>query len=134
MNRRSFLKLLGSVGAVAALPLGWLATKPQTIRIAAFDSPPALKAAADVVCTGHNDGATWQAAIDRLADNGSIIVQGPGTFYMDRTVALPSGSVIVGCHFTGSKAHPLFSYEPGRIINTYDDPRITRIVGNVYVY
>lgn len=72
MNRRTFLKTLGAVGAVAVLPVKWVVeqVEPRSIWIVASDSSPAAKRKADVVCTGHNDGSTIQAAIDRLGPGG----------------------------------------------------------------
>lgn len=104
MNRRTFLKTLGAVGAVAVLPVKWVVeqVEPRSIWIVASDSSPAAKRKADVVCTGHNDGSTIQAAIDRLGPGGMVFMTG-GTFYMDRGIDLTDrGGVITECHFIGT--------------------------------
>lgn len=122
MNRRTFLKTLGAVGAVAVLPVKWVAEQVpdysfvsagrasgdafwsgfNTVRIAAANASAESKRLADVVCTGHNDGTTIQAVIDRLGPGGTVFMTG-GTFYMDRGIDLTGrAGAITGCHFIGT--------------------------------
>ena len=52
------------------------------VRVAASDSHQADKAAADMVCSGHDDQDVIQRAIDAL-DNGGTVYLAAGNYYID---------------------------------------------------
>lgn len=52
------------------------------VRVAASDSHRADKAAADVVCTGHNDQDAIQRAIDAVGSGGTVFLAA-GNYYID---------------------------------------------------
>ena len=54
-----------------------------TINIAASDSSASDKLKADIICTGTNDNATIQAAIDSFGDHSGIIQLANGHYYFD---------------------------------------------------
>lgn len=100
MNRRHFLKMLTSVGVAATLPIGWIVERDRVV-IAASNASPASKRAADVVCTGRNDGTTIQAALDSMAPGRQVFING-GTFFLDRPIDFSRHSgFTTGCHFIG---------------------------------
>jgi hypothetical protein len=102
MDRRHFLKLVGSVGAVVALPIRWI-REPRQFVIAASNASPGTKAQADVVCNGHNDAATIQRTVDQLGSNDSIMMNG-GTFYLNQSIDFRKAHsvTITGCHLIGT--------------------------------
>ncbi len=101
MNRRTFLKGLGAVIAVVAVPVNFLAHKLTPIFIAASDSPPASKRQADLVTNGRNDAAIIQQAIDQVSARGGAIRMAGGTFYLDNGLDFSGtvGSKVEGCTF-----------------------------------
>lgn len=54
----------------------------KPIIIAASDAPDDAKAQADLICTGANDQAVIQAALDSLAHGGDVALT-EGTFNCD---------------------------------------------------
>lgn len=103
MNRRTFLKSLGLVGAALALPFKWISDQvgptyewfhPTVIRVAASDSSPKWKATAHFVATGHDDQETIKQAIEAVGDGGQILVE--GTFNLSEPIRSDKRIIVDG--------------------------------------
>ncbi len=77
MMKRTLLTLLS-----LALPVLLAAQGVRDVRVAASDSPSKDKAAADYVCTGHDDQETLQQAIDAVGTGGTVYLAA-GNYFID---------------------------------------------------
>ena len=77
MMKRTLLTLLS-----LALPVLLAAQGVRDVRVAASDSPSQDKAAADYVCTGHDDQETLQQAIDAVGTGGTVYLAA-GNYFID---------------------------------------------------
>lgn len=109
MNRRTFLRTLGAVGAALVLPVKWVAEQVpdysffaagrasgdafwsgfNTVRIAAANASAGSKAAAHLVATGADDQATFDEAYALLPDGGTILLS-EGDYHIPNGLRWPN--------------------------------------------
>ena len=80
MKLKSILLPAAAMFAAATLPL--YAQGIHDVHVAASDSPAADKAAADFVCSGHDDQRVLQQAIDAVGTGGTVFLAA-GNYFID---------------------------------------------------
>jgi PKD repeat protein len=92
LNRAKIQKLL--LGAVVLVCLAQAASA-ASLMVAASDSSSTVKSQADFVCDGAADQSEIQAALNKLASGGSVVLA-KGTFNIQGIISMPAGTTLTG--------------------------------------